>query len=505
MAADWVGLIPLAPIAAAATVATGLVSGHIGGEKDERLTAGIVLGGTALSLVLAATAAWLRADDRLPDQILSGTWLESGAYRIGLGFQPDRTGLSMTLLVAVLALLTQRFAVNYMHREPGYHRFFLVLSLFAGAMLLLALAGNVALAFVGWELAGVCSYLLIAYAYDRPNAAANATRAFVTNRIGDAGFLVGIFLSFGWAGGLEWERIGSVAPLLGTVKSTVLATAFLTAALAKSAQVPFTPWLARAIEGPTPSSAVFYGALLVHAGAFLVLRLEPVFGANPLAMHLLLATGLLSAGYGWLCGLAQSDVKSALIFATVAQVGLIFAEVGLGWWDLALWHLLAHSSLRAYQFLAAPGLMHQIRGIPTPPPHRWLARSRFLYLATLQRLWLESLIDWLAVKPVQQISRDAQILEAVVVVPAFGSPTDGGAAERNGAAAISASGLAGRLIARLAETLQWFEDKLLLRGAGDRLVRSGRRLGNRLNHLERLLNRPRYTVLLILITLLQVL
>lgn len=499
MSAEWIALIPATPLAAAAVLAAGQACRCVAGEPWERFTARLTLAASSIALLLVIAALWLKLQDRLPEQLLLGTWIASGDYRIHWSFRPDRTGLSLALLAALLSLLTAKFSVNYMHREAGYHRFFMVLSLFGGAMLLLALAGNAALAFAGWELAGLSSYLLIAYAYDRATAATNATRAVLTNRIGDCGFLTGIFLAFGWTGALEWDRIGTAVPQLSPGQATALAGAFLLAAAAKSAQVPFTPWLGRAIEGPTPSSAIFYGGLLVHAGAFLVLRLQPLFQSSPVALAALTLIGLATAFYGWFCGLTQSDVKSALIHATAAQVGLIFAEMGLGWWNLALWHLLAHGSFRAYQFLTAPGLMHQLRGIPPIPPPTWLARHRIAYLASLQRLWLEPLGDRLAVTPVRNFSRDAQSFEAAVIAPVFGR-SDLAVDDRDA----DAGGLAGSLARLLADALYWIEQRLVLRGVGEDLLRWGRRLGVRLNQLEEVLGRPRYLALLVVATVLLV-
>ena len=178
------------------------------------------------------------------------------------------TGFSVTLaaLFAILLFIIIRFSVNYLHREAGFHRFFFLLSLFASAMLLLVLSGNAIGTFIGWEIAGLCSYLLIAYAYDRPVAAFNATRVFVTNRIGDAGFILGMGLSYTWAKGLDWSQLNALSTQLTSGQASAIAFCFAVAAFAKSAQIPFAPWLARAAEGPTPSSAGFYGAIMVHAG-----------------------------------------------------------------------------------------------------------------------------------------------------------------------------------------------------------------------------------------------
>ena len=315
-----------------------------------------------------------------------------------------------------------------MHREAGFQRFFALLDLFAGAMLLIVLAGNAALAFVGWELAGISSFLLIAYSYDRPIAAANATRVFVTNRIGDTGFVLGIFLAFAWLGGIEWPAMYAALPQIDRLSAGVVAGGFLLAALAKSAQVPFAPWIARALEGPTPSSAVFYGSLMVHAGVYLVIRLEPLFLHAPAMMTLLAFFGLLTAAYGYLAGLTQTDVKSALIFSTTTQVGLMFFACGMGWFTLAAWHLAAHAVWRAYQFLGAPSLMHQLNAPPRPAP-RWLTRSRTLYTASVQRFWLDPLADVLVVHPTRAMARDVAAFDDEVVSRAAGAPdTEGGIA-----------------------------------------------------------------------------
>lgn len=507
-----VEIILLAPLGAALILALGQLSGRIAGEHSERFTSRVALAASVLSLSGLLVAAGLRYQGQLPALLELGTWLRSGDYRIGLNFSFDRLSLSFALLSSLFSLLVLRFSIHYLHREPGFHRFFMILSLFGGAMLLLALAGNAALAFAGWELAGVCSYLLIAYAYDRPTAAANATRAFVTNRIGDAGFVAGIFLAFAWTGSLDWNVFTSPDRHLAPWQAGVTAACFLLAGTAKSAQVPLAPWISRAMEGPTPSSAIFYGAVMVHAGVFLMLRLQPLLEHSPLVMGLMAGIGLLSAAYGFFCGLSQTDVKSALIFSATGQVGLMFLEAGLGFWELALWHLLAHAVLRGYQFLSAPSLMHQVAGHPTRPVPRILAVRPRLYLASLQRLWLEPLGDWLAVRPMQRLARDLYQFDSRYVERFWGIAIP--AARRGAAVSIAAgpnpevirvSGVAGCLTASAARLLYWFEDRLVLRGVGQSLMQAGRRLGAQLNRLENLLNEPRYLVLFIAATLIALL
>jgi len=505
-------LIILPPFLAAVVIGLGMLAGHIEGEAHERFTSRITLLAATISLFAVLGAIVMKRNGTLPDTVILGTWLECGDYRIELGFGFDGLNLTLVVLVALISVMVLRFSVNYMHRETGFHRFFMVLSLFVGAMLLLVLGGNAALTFAGWELAGVASYVLIAYAYDRPVAAANATRAFVTNRIGDAGFVLGIFLAFAWTGGIDWPHIAVRSAQLAQWQAGVLAGCFLFAAIAKSAQVPLAPWLARAMEGPTPSSAIFYGAVMVHAGVYLVLRLQPVFEQAPLAMALMAAIGLTTALYGFVCGLTQTDVKSALIFSTSGQIGLMFLEAGLGWWNLALWHLCSHAVFRVYQFLTAPSLMHQIVGSPNRSVPARVAQQRWLYVASLQRFWLENLGDWLVVKPLQRLGSDLSLFDHQVVHSAAGLPVgssiEEGSEREPGSAdpdVIRVSGLAGRCIAIMANLLHWFEDRLVLKGVGEELLLAGRRLGVRLNRFEALLNEPRYLIVFIIASLLTVL
>lgn len=508
-------LIPLLPAAAAFGIAAGIALGRLEGEPCERMSARLVRSALGASGLLATLLLVLGSAGTLEARTVLGTWLASADYRVLLSFQLDRLSLGLSALVALMAYLVARFSVNYMHRERGFHRFFLVLSLFAGAMQFLVLAGNPVLTFFGWELAGVCSYLLIAYAYDRPVAAGNATRAFITNRVGDAGFVLAIALSFAWTGQLEWPKLLAGLAQLSSEKQNLVAACFLVAAFAKSAQVPFSPWLSRAMEGPTPSSAIFYGALMIHAGVYLVLRLEPLFVHAEAASALMAAAGLLTALYGYFCGLSQTDVKSALVFSTLAQVGLMFLACGLGFWQLATWHLFAHAVVRGYQFLTAPALMHALSGQPPRPLPAWLANSRRSYAASLNRFWLEAAVDRACVLPVQRLADDFDAFDRQVLDRLVDAPTPAVQAlaalanweeRRIGVplgteAGQGVGGLPGWIVARTAGALHWFEDRLVLQGVGVDLWRAGRRVGRSLQRLEALLAQPRYVCLVLLVSL----
>lgn len=495
--ASLVWLVPLLPLLAAAGIAIRVVAGRAVGDSGEVPTAWIAQGAALGSLALLLVLDALAAIGGPPGQVILGTWLASGDFAVKLSFTLDALALSVATLVAAIGAVTVRFSVNYLHREPGFHRFFMILSLFLAGMLLIVLAGNAVLTFVGWELAGVSSYLLIGYAYDRPAATGNALWAFVSNRIGDAGFILGIALAAMWLGTVEWPQLAAAAAL-DALTIRFLLIGFLLAALVKSAQVPFAPWIARALEGPTPSSAVFYGSVMVFAGVYLVIRLEPLLTQVPDLMALLAITGALTVIYGWLGGLVQTDVKSALMFGTTTQVGLMFLACGLGWFGLAAWYLGLHALWRAYQFLMAPSYMH-LAGRPARPVPGWLAGRRVLYTAALQRFWLEHLAQGLLVRPMQAVGRDMRAFDDEVLSRMVGMPPD----EADGEEAdevIHGRGLAGRILAWVAGQLQRFETHLVLRGGGGPAERLMRKAGAALLVVEGLLERPRYLLLLVLAT-----
>jgi NADH:ubiquinone oxidoreductase subunit 5 (subunit L)/multisubunit Na+/H+ antiporter MnhA subunit len=509
-------LIPLLPLAAASAIGIGHLFGAINGEAGESTTADIASWTIIMSSLLALT---LLAADLLGKNTGTynvGHWLNSDTLDIQLNFISTGFNVRLAALFSLLLAIVTHFSINYMHREAGYHRFFFILSLFASAILLLVLSGNAVGTFIGWEVAGLCSYFLIAYAYDRPVAAANATRVFITNRIGDAAFVLGAGLSYAWVGSVNWSTINTALVQLTPGEATAIALCFAAAAFAKSAQLPFTPWLARAMEGPTPSSAVFYGAVMVHAGVYLIILLRPVFEYAPLAMALVAIVGLMTAVYAFVVGLTQTDVKSSLIFATSGQLGLMFLECGLGFWQLAAWHLCAHAAVRGYQFLTAPSLMHNVRGISVETPQRRI--PTWIYVASLQRFWLDQITDWALVKPVRGLAHDLSYFDDHIVDRMMGAPDPairtisslaqleeqmiGAHLDNESDQFAQGSGLAGKLTEWTAAMLHWFEDHFVLRGIGKNSIDYGRELGHIANRFEQSVLRPRYLVLFVLITLL---
>jgi NADH:ubiquinone oxidoreductase subunit 5 (subunit L)/multisubunit Na+/H+ antiporter MnhA subunit len=511
-------LIPLLPFIAATLIGVGHLLGTLHGEADEAKTAFIATWAISMSCLLTLVLLGADLAEKNTGSFLIGNWLNSDTLKISVNFITTGFNSVLATLFSILLVIIMRFSINYMHREAGFHRFFFILSLFSSAMLLLVLSGNAVGTFFGWEIAGLCSYLLIAYAYDRPVAGINATRVFITNRVGDAGFILGTGFSFSWANTINWNELNAFSEQLSSNEATAIALCFTVAAFAKSAQLPFTPWLARAMEGPTPSSAIFYGAVMIHAGVYLVCLLEPLYEQAPLAMALLVISGGLTALFSFIVGLSQTDVKSSLIFATSGQLGLMFLECGLGFWDLASWHLCLHAIVRSYLFLTAPSLMHNVMNNPIKTINPSIGRLHWAYIASLQRFWIDQITDWTLVRPIRRLAHDLSYFDDHFVDKVMGSPAPaiktisslaqleeqliGARLDNEIDQFAQGSGLAGKLTELFAGIAHWFEDHFVLRGIGKDTIHYGRKLGESANKFEQLILRPRYLVLFVLITLL---
>ncbi|QRK04383.1 proton-conducting membrane transporter [Archangium violaceum] len=334
----------------------------------ERTVVRWVLGALWLSLgcsVVTAASLMLHHQDVLEVEV--GRWFSAGDYSFMVSFFVDRLSATMMVLTSAITLLIGRFSVNYLHREPGFARFFLLLALFATGMLLLVESGSIDLLFVGWELVGLTSALLIGFFHERATPVRSGLRAFTIYRLCDMGLLVAVVLLHHFAGSAEWaDALGDrpwpgPAVTMGVVPTTVLGLCLMVAAMGKSAQLPFSSWLPRAMEGPTPSSALFYGALSVHAGLYLLLRVAPLLEHAPVVRMALVGVGLVTAVHATLVWRVQTDVKSSLAYGVLTQVGLMFAEVGLGLYLLALVHLVAHACLRCLQLLRAPSALREVQ------------------------------------------------------------------------------------------------------------------------------------------------
>lgn len=378
----WLGVVTVAaPAAATLVLAVVLLFGRPPeGFTHRLLQCGNVAG---LAAVMAAFGVMLVSGER-DVTVNLGTWVHvPPSYHFQLEFLFDRLSVPFAALVLLLCGVIGAFAARYMHREPGYHRFFLLFALFATGMTAAALAGSVETLFAGWELVGLSSVLLIGFFHERPDPVRNGFRVWVVYRAADAALLLAAVLTHL----MVKEHDGDFHHLLGsgawpyetaTVEAwqaTLIGGLLLFAAAGKSALLPFCGWLPRAMEGPTPSSAVFYGSLSVHLGAFLLLRVSPLFEKSPLLASATLALGVCTAVFAAVVGRVQTDIKSALSFACLSQVGVIVGEIGLigltagrfpdGWgevlWYVPLVHLIGHACLRTLQFVRAPSLLRDYK------------------------------------------------------------------------------------------------------------------------------------------------
>ncbi len=292
------------------------------------------------------------------------TWMRVGGFAPGIAFQLDALALVMVLVVAFVSFLIHLYSVGYMRGEPDYSQFFAYMNLFVGSMLVLVLADNLVLLYLGWEGVGLCSYLLIGFWYkDAANGRA-ARKAFIVTRIGDAALAVGLFLLFYHLGTLRIQELMERAALQwpsGSGLAIAASALLLGGAVGKSAQLPLQVWLPDAMAGPTPVSALIHAATMVTAGVYLIARTHTLFSLAPpvqTAVAIIGAATLLLAGFS---GLAQRDIKRVLAYSTISQIGYMFLALGVGAWAAAIFHLLSHAFFKALLFLAAGAVIHALR------------------------------------------------------------------------------------------------------------------------------------------------
>src|SRR5579871_990112 len=308
------------------------------------------------SIFALAVVLWRIAATGAPAVVLIfGNWFTVQSYHFPLVLFADRLSLPFMGMTVVLAGLIGQFSATYLHRERGFFRFFLLLHLFAFGSLLAFAAGSFDLLVAGWEVVGITSVLLIAFFQQRTAPVENGLRVFAVYRACDIGLLVGVFALHNWAGNASFS--GGMPGLTGA-HATAVCLFLLLAAAGKAAQIPFSGWLPRAMEGPTPSSAIFYGAISIHAGAYLLLRIQPLLAQSALGSASLILIGVATAIHGTIVGRASADAKTSLAYASLTQVGVMFVEIGMGWTSVALIHILGHAMVRTMQFLRAPSMLH---------------------------------------------------------------------------------------------------------------------------------------------------
>ncbi len=494
-------MVPVLPMMSALWIALSYMLGNNRGESGEKQTSTYAQAGLLVAFVIMLAIDIQAIFLGSPEEVIIGEWWHSGSYQVLFNFYLDSFSLVLSTLVVLICYLGVKFSINYLHREQGFQRFFMILCVFSSAMIFIVTSGNMLLTFVGWELAGISSYLLIAYNYDRHNAVNNATRVMITNRIGDAGFLMAIISSFWFLGDINWQTLNDNSASLSSMHSGLIIASFLLAALVKSAQFPFSPWIARALEGPTPSSALFYGSLMVHSGIYLLIRLQPLLEQNQAMMLLIIIFALLTIIYGYFCGLVQNDIKSALIFSTTTHTGLMLLFIGLDWFSLAAWYLILHASWRAFQFLHAPSLMHMAEQTVTPAK-RWITSRPWLFTLSIQRFWLDHFSNWAIVSPIKTMAHDAHWFEENYISHILGK-TQHTISEKNVQLQLSGlahAGLVGFVFEKLASLSEWLEESLILKSSGEGLINMIQKMGNYLVGIEELLNKPRYLMIVVCIT-----
>ena len=388
-------------------------------ERWTGLLAGSAISLACCALLLAFVVYGMTSTDT---RLLSyGAWSTSHDGGIAIEFLVDRLSLAFAVLSTAIAGVVSAFSNRYLHRESGYNRYFVLLAMFVLGMLLVALAGNVAVLFIGWELVGLSSALLVAFFQERPAAVSNAFRVISVYRISDAALLSAAVLLRHLAGNGSLSLLfggGAGSSSLTTSNATIIAMLLIVAVACKSALLPFSSWLPRAMEGPTPSSAVYYGSLSIHAGCFLLLRAAPLLEHAPAARALAGLLGIATAVFAGITTRVQSDVKSSLAYASLTQVGLIVVEIAIGWHTIAFIHLAGHACFRLLQFLSAPNVLHDLHGLEEAMGDRGGRERRFalltsdrarqrLFLIALERGFLDSLLDRMVVEP---FNRGARVL-----------------------------------------------------------------------------------------------
>ncbi len=285
------------------------------------------------------------------------TWIPSGTFSVDVGFLVDPLSITMCLFVTGVGSLIHLYSIGYMHGDENFSKFFLYLNLFAASMLMLVLGDNLLITFLGWEGVGACSYLLISFWFHDPANASAGKKAFVTNRVGDFGFMLGAFLLFNHIGSIRYADV--LTSHISTGTATVIVLLFLLAAAGKSAQIPLFVWLPDAMAGPTPVSALIHAATMVTSGVYLLTRLNPVLAqADPWATDVIAWLGAATALVAALAAISQTDIKKVLAYSTVSQLGYLFLAVGVGAYVPAIFHMITHAFFKALLFLGSGSVIH---------------------------------------------------------------------------------------------------------------------------------------------------
>jgi NADH-quinone oxidoreductase subunit L len=357
---DLVWLIPAFPLAGFLLI---LVAGRRLGEPKAGIVATLMcLGAFVTTLALFFDMLSKDSERRVGAAATKSLfdWVSVGSLHVELAFLADPLAITMALFVTGISSLIHLYSIGYMHGDPKFSKFFLYLNLFVFSMLMLVLGENMLVTFLGWEGVGTCSYLLISFWFTRDSAATAGKKAFVTNRIGDFGFMLAMFLTYSVVGSISWNALNehAEAGLFATTTATAVALLLFLGACGKSAQLPLYVWLPDAMEGPTPVSALIHAATMVTAGVYLMVRVNPLLAEVPDVGTVIAIVGVATALFAATVAVAQNDIKKVLAYSTVSQLGYMFLAVGSGAYVAAVFHMVTHAFFKALMFLGSGSVIH---------------------------------------------------------------------------------------------------------------------------------------------------
>ena len=355
---DLVWLIPALPLAGFLLI---LLFGRVLGEPRAGILATVMTVSSFLVVVGVYFDLLSRTAEERHHVVTLFSWLPVGSLQVDMALLADPLSITMALFVTGIGSLIHLYSIGYMHGDPKFSKFFLYLNLFVFSMLMLVLGENLLVTFLGWEGVGACSYFLISFWHTRDSAATAGKKAFVTNRVGDWGMMVAMFLAFSAVGTLSYEGINSAAAggKIAAVTATGIAMMLFVGACGKSAQLPLYIWLPDAMEGPTPVSALIHAATMVTSGVFLLTRMSPVLHASyPWVGDVIATVGALTALFAATIAVAQTDIKKVLAYSTVSQLGFMFLAIGSGAYVAAIFHMVTHAFFKALLFLGSGSVIH---------------------------------------------------------------------------------------------------------------------------------------------------
>ena len=388
--------VPLAPLVG--SVLAGVFGTHFGGNwLGRRITHSLTILGVLVAFILSAQTLWSVAVDGARFNETLYTWMVVGGLKMEIGFLVDGLTAMMMCVVTFVSLMVHIYTIGYMEEDEGYNRFFSYISLFTFSMLMLVMSNNMLQLFFGWEAVGLVSYLLIGFWFNKPTAIFANMKAFLVNRVGDFGFILGIGLIAAFAGTLNYtEAFSKTADLAaltlpGTewMLVTVICICLFIGAMGKSAQFPLHVWLPDSMEGPTPISALIHAATMVTAGIFMVARMSPLFELSDTALNLVLVIGAITALFMGFLGLIQNDIKRVVAYSTLSQLGYMTVALGASAYSVAVFHLMTHAFFKALLFLGAGSV---IMGMHHNQDIRWMGGVRKYMPIT----WITSLLGSLA-------------------------------------------------------------------------------------------------------------